>query len=210
MQGALSFFVSSTVYRQLAEWRAVIERLAGFQRAVEAGRAVAVTPPAIEVRPAEGKSAGAGRTKARGLTVEDCYFEDVMSPVAFVGVDEARVQFNTIVRPGKWALRILQENQNTKFVPCRKGTFRDNIIVFQSGSLGEAVNIGPGTEPASFIFAQNLWFCEDKPAETQRRIRLPVKEEAGQYGTDPKLDPATGRSTLPNGTAGIRAEKPSR
>ena len=29
VQGALSFFVSSTVYRQLAEWRAVIDRLAG-------------------------------------------------------------------------------------------------------------------------------------------------------------------------------------
>jgi vitamin B12/bleomycin/antimicrobial peptide transport system ATP-binding/permease protein len=49
VQGALSFFVSSTVYRQLAEWRAVIERLAGFERAVEAGRAVAVSPPVIEV-----------------------------------------------------------------------------------------------------------------------------------------------------------------
>ena len=49
VQGALSFFVSSTVYRQLAEWRAVIARLAGFQRAVEAGRAVAVSPPVVEV-----------------------------------------------------------------------------------------------------------------------------------------------------------------
>jgi putative ATP-binding cassette transporter len=44
VQSALSFFASSTVYRQLAEWRSVIERLAGFQRAVEAGRAAAVTP----------------------------------------------------------------------------------------------------------------------------------------------------------------------
>ena len=49
VQGALSFFVSSTVYRQLAEWRAVIARLAGFQRAVEAARAVAVSPPVVEV-----------------------------------------------------------------------------------------------------------------------------------------------------------------
>ncbi len=49
VQGALSFFVSSTVYRQLAEWRAVIARLAGFQGAVEAGRAVAVSPPVVEV-----------------------------------------------------------------------------------------------------------------------------------------------------------------
>jgi putative ATP-binding cassette transporter len=54
VQGALSFFASSAVYRQLAEWRAVIERLAGFQRAVEAGRAAAVTPPVIAVEPAEG------------------------------------------------------------------------------------------------------------------------------------------------------------
>ncbi len=148
--------------------------------------------------------------EARRLTVEDCYFEDVMAPVAFVGVDEAKVHFNTIVRPGKWALRILQENRDPKFVPCRKGIFRDNIIVFRSDSLSEAVNIGPGTEPASFTFAHNLWFCEDRPAESQRRIRLPVKEEAGKYGADPQLYAATGLSTMPNCTAGIRDEKKSR
>jgi putative ATP-binding cassette transporter len=52
VQGALSFFVSSSVYRQLAEWRAVIDRLAGFQRAVEMGRLAAVNPPVVEVKPA--------------------------------------------------------------------------------------------------------------------------------------------------------------
>ena len=55
VQGALSFFASSSVYRQLAEWRAVIERLAGFQHAVEVGRTVAVTPPVVEVVPGVGK-----------------------------------------------------------------------------------------------------------------------------------------------------------
>ncbi len=57
VQGALSFFASSAVYRQLAEWRAVIERLDGFQHAMEVGRAVAVTPPFIEVAPGAGKAA---------------------------------------------------------------------------------------------------------------------------------------------------------
>src|SRR5262249_40633226 len=57
VQGAMSFFVSSSIYRQLAEWRAVIERLAGFERAVEAGRLAAVNRPVIEVGPAR-----AGRT----------------------------------------------------------------------------------------------------------------------------------------------------
>ena len=47
VQGALSFFI--TVYRSLAEWRAVIERLSGFDRAVAAARAAAVTPPVIDI-----------------------------------------------------------------------------------------------------------------------------------------------------------------
>ena len=57
VQGALSFFVSSTVYRQLAEWRAVIDRLAGFQTSVAAAQKVAVTPPAVEVTPSEDTNA---------------------------------------------------------------------------------------------------------------------------------------------------------
>jgi putative ATP-binding cassette transporter len=54
VQRALSFFASSAVYRQLAEWRAVIDRLSGFQRAVEAGRTAGVTPPVIAVAASEG------------------------------------------------------------------------------------------------------------------------------------------------------------
>jgi putative ATP-binding cassette transporter len=45
VQGALSFFVN--VYRQLAEWRAVVERLAGFDESIAAARAAATTPPVI-------------------------------------------------------------------------------------------------------------------------------------------------------------------
>jgi vitamin B12/bleomycin/antimicrobial peptide transport system ATP-binding/permease protein len=47
VQDALSVFVN--VYRSLAEWRAVIERLSGFDQAIAAARAVAVTAPAIEI-----------------------------------------------------------------------------------------------------------------------------------------------------------------
>ena len=51
VQDALSFFI--TVYRSLAEWRAVIERLDGFDQSVAAARAVATTPPVIGVTPGE-------------------------------------------------------------------------------------------------------------------------------------------------------------
>ena len=54
VQEALSVFVN--LYRNLAEWRAVIERLAGFDASVAAARAVAMTPPAITVAPSEGAS----------------------------------------------------------------------------------------------------------------------------------------------------------
>jgi putative ATP-binding cassette transporter len=49
VQNAFSYFI--TAYRQIAEWRAVIARLTSFETAIDAGRAVAATPPAVEVVP---------------------------------------------------------------------------------------------------------------------------------------------------------------
>ena len=51
MQEALSVFIA--VYRNIAEWSAVIERLNGFDQSVAAARAVAVTPPVIDVAAGE-------------------------------------------------------------------------------------------------------------------------------------------------------------
>ncbi|HET9814410.1 MAG TPA: ABC transporter ATP-binding protein/permease [Xanthobacteraceae bacterium] len=53
VQGALSFFV--TAYRQLAEWRAVIARLDGFNIAVERARAATTATPAIALSAREDK-----------------------------------------------------------------------------------------------------------------------------------------------------------
>ncbi|MBS0247993.1 MAG: ABC transporter ATP-binding protein/permease [Proteobacteria bacterium] len=52
VQDALSIFVS--LYRSLADWRAVIERLDGFDRSVANAQALAVTPPVIAVEPGDG------------------------------------------------------------------------------------------------------------------------------------------------------------
>ena len=54
VQGALSFFV--TAYPQLAQWRAVIDRLDGFNRAVATAQAAATTPPRVEIE--RGDTAG--------------------------------------------------------------------------------------------------------------------------------------------------------
>lgn len=60
VQTSLSFFVNA--YRQLAEWRSVIERLDGFDLAIEAARAAAHQPPKITVTTAP---------QAEAVTVDD-------------------------------------------------------------------------------------------------------------------------------------------
>jgi putative ATP-binding cassette transporter len=49
VQNALSYFVNA--YREIAEYRAVVTRLSGFEEAIIAGRDVALTPPTVEVLP---------------------------------------------------------------------------------------------------------------------------------------------------------------
>ncbi|MFZ0421805.1 MAG: ABC transporter ATP-binding protein/permease [Xanthobacteraceae bacterium] len=51
VQTALSYFV--TTYQSIAQYQAVVQRLNGFENAIEAGRAAALTPPVIEVSPAD-------------------------------------------------------------------------------------------------------------------------------------------------------------
>jgi putative ATP-binding cassette transporter len=53
VQQSLSFFIN--VYRTMAEWRAVIERLDGFDRAIAEAQVAAYTPPVIEVLSREGQ-----------------------------------------------------------------------------------------------------------------------------------------------------------
>jgi hypothetical protein len=70
--------------------------------------------------------------EARDIRVEGNTFIGSSAPMAFVGVEGAVVRFNTIYRPKRWALRILQENNAPGFVPARNGEFTDNLVVFHS------------------------------------------------------------------------------
>lgn len=129
--------------------------------------------------------------EAKEITVEGCTFVGCQAPVAFVGVDGAVVRYNTFYRPGKWVLRILQETTEEGFVPCRRGRFEHNLVVFRRADVGVFVNVGPNTEPESFQFAHNLWFCQDRPPSGGPA--LPAPETDGLYSVDPMLaDPDRG------------------
>ncbi len=55
VQTALSYFISS--YQAIAQYQSVVQRLSGFEDAIAAGRAAALTPPVIEVLPSAGAAA---------------------------------------------------------------------------------------------------------------------------------------------------------
>jgi hypothetical protein len=148
------------------------------------------------------------RYEAKDVTVEDCTFIGSMAPVAFVGVDGAIVRYNTIYRPTRWVARILQETQLQEFVPCRNGRFTNNLVVFRDDELRTAVNVGGGTAPQTFKFAQNHWYCINNPRRSDR-ISLPVKETGGTYGRAPQFRDAKAgdlrlKMTSPVRNAGVR------
>lgn len=129
---------------------------------------------------------GAEHWEAKEIRVEGNTFLGSTAPVAFVGADTAVFRFNTIYRPERWALRILQENTAAGFVPCRNGQFTDNLVAFHSSQWSAGgVNIGGNTAPATFQFARNWWYCLDDPPRS--RPSLPVTETAGVYGRSPQF-----------------------
>lgn len=126
------------------------------------------------------------RFEARDLKVLGSTFVRGTAPLAFVGVDGALAEFNTLYHPGRWAMRILQETRDPGFVPSRNGTFARNLVVFRSEQWSEGgVNVGDGTDSESFRFDRNFWFCSDLPDRS--RPRLPHAESGGTYGVDPLI-----------------------
>jgi hypothetical protein len=138
--------------------------------------------PPLDLTPTETPA----NSEAKDITVERNIFVGGGAAVAFVGVDGAVVRFNTIYRPERWALRILQQTLHPSFVPSRNGVFSDNLIVFRSNEWASGgVNIGPHTAPETFRFARNWWYCLENPA--QSRPSLPTEETDGTYGQDPQF-----------------------
>jgi len=121
--------------------------------------------------------------EATRITVAGNRFVGGKAAVAFATADGGHVHHNTIINPGQWVLRILQETKNPRFIRSRNGVFEDNLIVL-GNDLRATVNIGPLTRPETFTFRHNAWFQPDGDF----RPELPTPEKEGVYGVDPKLE----------------------
>ncbi len=126
--------------------------------------------------------------EARDVRVVANWIEGSEAAVAFVGCVDCLAAHNTIVDPGRWVMRILQETRSADgftFEPARDGTFANNVVVFRAGVLRTAVNVGDATAPETFVFRNNLWFATDAPVRSAPQ--LPVTEQGAVIGRDPRL-----------------------
>ena len=122
---------------------------------------------------------GVGDYEATRITVAGNWFTDSAAAVAWVTADGGHVHHNTIVRPDKWVLRILQETEDGQFQPSHGGVFEHNLIVYDS-RVQVFVNVGPRTAPETFTFRRNVWLA----ADGSRRPVLPLAEQGGTYLCD--------------------------
>lgn len=128
--------------------------------------------------------------EARDIRVVRNVIEGSMAAVAFVGAVDCVVAGNTIVRPGKWVARILQESRSSDaavFLQCADNRFENNLVVFERSRVrpGQEINIGEGTHAESFAFTSNLWYAIDDPPRSAPK--LPVPEAHAVVGQDPQL-----------------------
>jgi len=131
-------------------------------------------------------SVAAPNVEARNIRVIANLFQGSDTPVAFVGAVDSLVANNTIVRPKRWLLRVLQETTSSDgytFLPCGQNEFVNNLVCFDRSQISTYVNIGPNTDAASFRFANNLWYAFDR--QELSRPALPAPETNGVYGLDP-------------------------
>lgn len=142
--------------------------------------------------------------EARDIRVVANLMRGSESPIAFVGCVECSAVHNTIVDPGNWVIRILQETTSTPeyaFAPAREGRFVNNLVYFVRADLSTTVNVGADTAPETFEFANNLWYAHDAPGSSDPGAELPVPETDGVVGEDPLFaDPAADDFDVPLGS----------
>jgi hypothetical protein len=118
--------------------------------------------------------------EAKDIVIRDNRIEGGTCACAFTGARNVAFTGNTILRPRKWIFRILQETTSEGFLRCGEVKISGNRIRFRRDEVSTEVNVGAGTDAATFTFEKNHWLAEDRPADS--KPDLPVEEREGVYG----------------------------
>lgn len=126
------------------------------------------------------------------------------APLNFVGCVECVAAHNTLVDPGTWLVRVLQETVSQgshAFEPVRDVVLQNNLFVFQRSQVtSSGVNIGPDTDAPSFVWINNLFFAQDNPGQSQPN--LPGSVSGSIVGVNPNVSAPDYRITTGSPAAG--------
>lgn len=139
-------------------------------------------------------STTAPNAEAREIHVVSNLILGSWSPLAFVGCVGCSAVGNTLIDPGHWVVRILQETVSSgeyTFEPSSGGTFANNLVYYDLSLISTFVNVGPDTSPESFTFSHDMWYAHDDPSRSAP-TGLPVTEDASITGVDPGFLDADG------------------
>jgi len=145
--------------------------------------------------------------EARDILVFANVIEGSLAPIAYVGCRNVAVVNNTLILPGRWIMRILQESTDTSYyLSCANNLFFNNVVVVDR-ALSTDVNIGPYTSPSTFHFSNNLWYHLDLAG--WGGPQLPVPESNGIVQKDPLfVEFAAGNYRLKHGSPAIGKGSP--
>lgn len=111
--------------------------------------------------------------EARGLKVHANVFIGSTSPLAFVGCTDCEALHNTLIDPGNWLVRILQESVTDAtwtFDETANGTLANNQFVFRRADVGTEVNVGANTQADTFTWTNNGFWASDDPGNSQPNL----------------------------------------
>jgi pectate lyase len=124
--------------------------------------------------------------EAADLDVYANIFIGSTAPIAYVGCVRVHVVNNTIITPGNWVIRILQETVDPeRFEPCGDNSFVNNLV-FYTDEISTHVNVGGNTAPETFLFSNNLWYNASSPGNSTPD--LPVSESNPVIGQNPGFE----------------------
>jgi hypothetical protein len=127
--------------------------------------------------------------EAADLQVHSNLIIGSLSAINYVGCTRVEVFNNTIYKPGKWVVRILQENKDSnRFIACGNNSFRNNIVCHGNDVTNDC-NIGAGTDAQSFHFSHNLWSHTENPG-WKGPVGLPVTDAGSLVVMKPGIFPA--------------------
>ena len=134
------------------------------------------TPLAL-FRPAP--SATEPNAEARRVRAFDnAIYNSAYSAITFDGCIDCLAAHNLVYASANVLVSILQSTASQSgytFEPTREGRVVNNAFVWSASSLVGHVEAAPTTQPTTFTFSHNAWFCYDVPS--QSTPILPVSED---------------------------------